>query len=202
MVAFLLAPSVSSSSCGAASSAVPATMPGWQPSAVDWSLWIKREVVDLHSPLLPAATVDPALTLLPAVSVSPRPLDDSDDEESDSMFRSPTPPPTFLAPCSWHPIPDSTSTGTWGDHSDISSMLSFWCAQFSNGEITRGRLDLLLSTLYLFNHHRAVARLATLEVGQQTFDPNGSILEALDRLNHHVHHMQSCEFLFRTNCTF
>ncbi|SAL96248.1 hypothetical protein, partial, partial [Absidia glauca] len=93
MVAFLLAPSVSSSSCDvAASSALPDTMPGWQPSAVDWSLWIKREVIeddllDLSSPLLPVATVDPALTVLPAVSVSPsapvlcssfspRPMDD------------------------------------------------------------------------------------------------------------------------------
>ncbi|SAL96942.1 hypothetical protein [Absidia glauca] len=56
MVAFLLAPSVSSSSCGvAASSPSPETMPGWQPSAVEWSLWIKREVIeddllDLSSP--------------------------------------------------------------------------------------------------------------------------------------------------------
>ncbi|SAL97850.1 hypothetical protein [Absidia glauca] len=77
MVAFLLAPSVSSSSCGvAASSALPETMPGWQPSAVDWSLWIKREVIeddllDLSSPLPPVAAVDPALTLLPAVPTSP-----------------------------------------------------------------------------------------------------------------------------------
>ncbi|SAL95596.1 hypothetical protein [Absidia glauca] len=101
MVAFLLAPSVSSSSCGvAASSALPDTMPGWQPSAVDWSLWIKREVIeddllDLSSPLPPVAAVDPALTVLPAVSVSPsapvlcssfspRPLDDSDDN-SDTL---------------------------------------------------------------------------------------------------------------------
>ncbi|SAL97648.1 hypothetical protein [Absidia glauca] len=112
MVAFLLAPSVSSSSCGvAASSALPETMPGWQPSAVDWSLWIKKEVIeddllDLSSPLPPVATVDPALTVLPAVSVSPsapvlcsafspRPMDD-DDTDSDSrrrktMFFSPLP---------------------------------------------------------------------------------------------------------------
>ncbi|SAM02533.1 hypothetical protein [Absidia glauca] len=73
MVAFLLAPSVSSSSCGAASSsAVPEAMPGWQPSVVDWSLWIKREVVfydlvDLRSPLLHAATGYPALILLSAI---------------------------------------------------------------------------------------------------------------------------------------
>ncbi|SAM08080.1 hypothetical protein [Absidia glauca] len=71
MVAFLLAPSVSSSSCGvAASSVLPETMPGWQPSAA----------------------VDPALTVLPAVSVSPsapvlcssfspRPLDDDDNSD-------------------------------------------------------------------------------------------------------------------------
>ncbi|SAM04535.1 hypothetical protein [Absidia glauca] len=99
MVAFLLAPSVSSSSCGvAASSVLHETMPGWQPSAVDWSLWIKKEVIeddllDLSSPLPPVATVDPALTVLPAVSVSPsapvlcssfspRPMDD-DDTDSD-----------------------------------------------------------------------------------------------------------------------
>ncbi|SAL95578.1 hypothetical protein [Absidia glauca] len=101
MVAFLLAPSVSSSSCGAASSsAVPETMPGWQPSAVDWSLWIKKEVIeddllDLSSPLPPVAAVDPALTVLPAISASPsapvlcssfspRPLDDSDDDDDNS----------------------------------------------------------------------------------------------------------------------
>ncbi|SAL96937.1 hypothetical protein [Absidia glauca] len=106
MVAFLLAPSVSSSSCGVvASSVLPETMPGWQPSAVDWSLWIKKEVIfddllDLSSPLPPVAAVDPALTVLPAVSVSPsasvlcssfspRPLEDSDDddEESDNALR-------------------------------------------------------------------------------------------------------------------
>ncbi|SAL97271.1 hypothetical protein [Absidia glauca] len=64
---------------------------------------IKKEVIednllDLSSPLPPVAAVDPALTVLPAVSVSPsapvlcysfspRPLDDSDDddEESDNL---------------------------------------------------------------------------------------------------------------------
>ncbi|SAL96237.1 hypothetical protein [Absidia glauca] len=105
MVAFLLAPSVSSSSCGAgSSSAVPETMPGGQPSTVDWSLWIKREVIeddllDLSCPLPPVATVDPALTLLPAVTVSPsapvlcsafspRPLDEEDDGDNDSDITS------------------------------------------------------------------------------------------------------------------
>ncbi|SAM00639.1 hypothetical protein [Absidia glauca] len=76
-----------------------------QPSAVDWSLWIKKEVIeddllDLSSPLPPVAAVDPALTVLPAVSVSPsapvlcssfspRPLDDSDDDDEESDTVSP-----------------------------------------------------------------------------------------------------------------
>ncbi|SAL96832.1 hypothetical protein [Absidia glauca] len=115
MVAFLLAPSVSSSSSGvAASSALPETMPGWQPSAVDWSLWIKKEVIeddllDLSAPLPPVAAVDPALTVLPAVSVSPsapvlcssfspRPLDNSDDDDEESDTRLPSLRPPAPAP--------------------------------------------------------------------------------------------------------
>ncbi|SAL99218.1 hypothetical protein [Absidia glauca] len=66
MVAFLLAPSAEEQRA----------MPGWQPSAVNWSLWIKKEVIeddllDLSSSLPPVATVDPARTLLSSAPRSP-----------------------------------------------------------------------------------------------------------------------------------